>query len=114
MEIHVATQYTRTPDVRFEHQNKGKSGEGFRDKILLPKLKECINRREKLYVYFDGCRGAGVSFLEEAFGGLIRKGISYADIQSFLVIVWNNNPRKLIQIDSFIKKAYHDGQKKGL
>ena len=110
MEIFVATQYTRTPDVRYESQNKGKSGEGFRETLLLPKLLECIERQEVLTVIFDGCRGAGVSFLEEAFGGLIRKGVNYDDIQRYLRIVWNCNPRKLQQIDGFIKKAHDDKQ----
>lgn len=113
MVIYVATQYTRTPDVRYESQNKGKSGEGFRENLLLPKLQDCIARQEILVVIFDGCRGAGVSFLEEAFGGLIRKGISYEDIQRYLQVVWNSNPRKLQQINNFIKKAHND-QKAGV
>ena len=113
MVINVATQYTRTPDVRYESQNKGKSGEGFRDTLLFPKLQECIANQEVLYVSFDGCRGAGVSFLEEAFGGLIRKGVNYEDIQKYLQVVWNSNPRKLNQIAKYIKKAYDD-QKTGL
>lgn len=112
MKIYVATQYTRTPNARFEHQAKGQSGEGFRDKLLLPYLKECIQKQEILDVHFDGCLGAGVSFLEEAFGGLIRKGISYEDTQKYLRIIWNGNPRKKLQAEGFINKAYND-QKKG-
>lgn len=108
MEIYVATQYTRTPNARFEKQAKGQSGEGFREKLLLPKLKECIQRDDTLYVYFDGCLGAGVSFLEEAFGGLIRAGMSFNDIQSHLRIIWRSNPRKQLQAEEFIKKAHND------
>jgi hypothetical protein len=111
MELFVAKQYTRTPDVRYESQSQGKSGEGFRDKLLLPMLNDCIARKEELCVIFDGCRGAGVSFLEEAFGGLIRKGISYSDIQRYLRVVWTNNPRKVFQINYFIKRAYDDQTK---
>lgn len=111
MEIYVATQYTRTPDVRFESQARGKSGEGFREKLLIPKLMECIGKQEELYVFFDGCRGAGVSFLEEAFGGLIRRGIAYEDIKRWLRVRWNSNPRKVLQIEGFIKKANDDKEK---
>lgn len=108
MEIYVATQYTRTPNARFESQAKGQSGEGFRDKLLLPKLKKCIEKGDTLYVFFDGCLGAGVSFLEEAFGGLIRKGIAFNDIQNHLRIVWKSNPRKQHQAEGFIIKAHND------
>ena len=108
MVINVAIQYTRTPDVRYESQNQGKSGEGFRETLLLPALKQCISNKETLIVRFDGCRGAGVSFLEEAFGGLIRKGVAFDDIQKYLQVEWNGNPRKLQQIANFIKKANDD------
>ena len=111
MEIYVATQYTRTPNARFESQAKGQSGEGFRNKLLLPKLNECIRKGEMLYVFFDGCLGAGVSFLEEAFGGLIRNGVSYEDINNHLRIVWKSNPRKQLQAEAFIKKAQDDKEK---
>lgn len=47
------------------------SGELFRDKILYPKLMEA--KEDKLIVDFDGCYGYGTSFLEEAFGGLVRE-----------------------------------------
>lgn len=111
MEIYVATQYTRTPNARFESQAKGQSGEGFREKLLLPKLNECIRNGGMLFVFFDGCLGAGVSFLEEAFGGLIRSGVSFGDIQNHLRIVWKSNPRKQRQAEDFIIKAYHDKEK---
>jgi len=34
----------------------------------------------------DGVRGYGSSFLEEAFGGLVRKGFSQATIKSLLLL----------------------------
>lgn len=108
MEIYVATQYTRTPNARFEKQAKGQSGEGFREKLLLPKLKKCIQSGDTLYVYFDGCLGAGVSFLEEAFGGLIRAGLPFCDISNHLRIIWKSNPRKQLQAEEFITKAHND------
>lgn len=75
---------------------------------MLPALKECIQKHDHLYVIFDGCRGAGVSFLEESFGGLIRAGIPYKDAKDWMTIVWKSNPRKKAQADGFIEKAHYD------
>lgn len=112
MKIFVATRYTRKLGPRYISQSeKHDTGEEFRDKILLPALKECIQKREILYVIFDGCSGAGVSFLEESFGGLIRAGLAYSDVKQWLVIVWNSNPRKKQQAEGFIDKAQNDKEK---
>ena len=46
------------------------SGEEFRDNILIPLLKN----NEEAIIDFDNVRGYGSSFLEESFGGLLRKG----------------------------------------
>jgi len=109
MNLYVATQYTRNPGPRFKSQSpSSNSGQEFRDKLLLPRLRQCIESKDMLYCIFDGCSGAGVSFLEESFGGLIRAGIAYSDIKNHLTIVWKSMPRKVIQANSFIEKAYHD------
>jgi hypothetical protein len=48
------------------------SGEWFRDEILVPALTSAIERSDVLTVELAGTSGYGSSFLEEAFGGLIR------------------------------------------
>ena len=112
MKLSVATQYNRKLGPRYKIQSpKHDSGEEFRELLLLPALEKCIKEKEILYVVFDGCSGAGVSFLEESFGGLIRAGIPYDDIKTWLKIEWKANPRKKEQAESYIKKAYE--QKKG-
>ena len=45
------------------------SGAEFREKFLIPVLSESGHA----VINFDGTRGYGSSFLEEAFGGLVRK-----------------------------------------
>lgn len=115
MKLLVATQFTRRLGPRYVNQSeKHDTGEEFRERLLIPALKDCIQKNEELFVVFDGCSGAGVSFLEESFGGLIRSGIAYQDIKSWLRIVWDANPRKKAQAESFIEKAYYDQQEKGL
>lgn len=72
MLISVVKDYTDKPGARYETQGPF-SGERFRDEILYPKFKEAIIRKETLTVDLDGGYGYGSSFLEEAFGGLVRK-----------------------------------------
>lgn len=50
------------------------SGEAFRDDVLVPALLDAMARQEKVEVVLDGVAGVPSSFLEEAFGGLLRHG----------------------------------------
>jgi len=66
--INIATDFTRYPGGRYLNDGPY-SGERFRKDFLLPVLKSGQHARIK----FDGARGYGSSFLEEAFGGLVRE-----------------------------------------
>jgi hypothetical protein len=66
--IRVAQDFSRHPAGRTRADGPF-SGELFRQKFLVPALKA----GERLLVVLDGARGYGSSFLEEAFGGLVRK-----------------------------------------
>lgn len=57
------------------------SGQEFRERLLMP----IFNNSEKVIIDFDRVRGYGSSFLEESFGGLIRRGISKRQIDSLIV-----------------------------
>lgn len=72
MIIKIAVDYTETPGARYYSQGPY-PGEEFRDKFLYPKYLECLEKNEHLVVDLDGGYGYGSSFLEEAFGGLIRR-----------------------------------------
>ncbi|GAA5113476.1 hypothetical protein GCM10023211_21680 [Orbus sasakiae] len=61
--------FTKYPGARLRKLGPG-SGEEFRDDFLIPQLDG-----KNIQINFDGTIGYGSSFLEEAFGGLIRKGI---------------------------------------
>ena len=67
----VSTNFSPTPGPRKILEGKF-SGEEFRESCLEPKLKEAIEKNTKLLIDLDGTAGFGTSFLEEAFGGLIR------------------------------------------
>lgn len=64
-------------------------GENFRRNYLVPALE----RGEKVTISLDGIEGVGSSFLDEAFGGLVRKeGFSVSDLRSRLVVVTKERP----------------------
>jgi hypothetical protein len=66
--INIATDFSDVPGGRFTTDGPF-NGEDFRDKLLAPALRI----HGGAIVIFDGTEGFGSSFLEEAFGGLVRK-----------------------------------------
>ena len=67
--ISIAKDYSEFPVGRFPADSEF-NGEKFREDYLVPALKE----ESTVTVNIDGAEGYGSSFLEEAFGGLVRKG----------------------------------------
>lgn len=65
--INIAKNFTRFPSGRFK-RNGETSGEAFRERFLETPLKN----GEEITIELDGTIGYGSSFLEEAFGGLVR------------------------------------------
>ncbi len=69
-EIDIAREFTKFPGPRYRDQGHG-SGEEFRERHLLPAFRM---GHERVVVHLDGVEyGYPTSFLEEAFGGLVRK-----------------------------------------
>ncbi len=66
--VSIAEDYSPFPAGRFRSDGPF-SGEKFRDEILVPALKSF----DLVEVKMDGAFGFGSSFLEEAFGGLVRR-----------------------------------------
>lgn len=65
--IDIGNDFSRYPGGRYR-RNGRYSGEEFRDELLKPALREA----ESVVVVLDNTIGYGSSFLEEAFGGLVR------------------------------------------
>lgn len=65
--VSVAKQFTRYPSGRYK-RNGETSGEAFRERFL----EEPLRKGEDVTVELDGTVGYGSSFLEEAFGGVVR------------------------------------------
>lgn len=73
--------------------------------MLKQALKSSIETGEELIVDLDGSNGYGYSFLEEAFGGLVRSEQFTKDQVLGIVLVSNEEPHWIDKIESYIKNA---------
>lgn len=67
----IANEFSKTPGPRFRDEGRY-SGEELREEYLVPLVKSVVQQKSKIIVDLDGTHGYLTSFLEEAFGGLIR------------------------------------------
>lgn len=94
--IDVAMDFGRFPAGRFRTDGRY-SGERFREEFLVPALR----KEGTVMIEMDGAAGYGPSFIEEAFGGLVRKeGFDERTLSSRLKIVTGRgNREKMIRDD---------------
>ncbi|MBJ2225721.1 STAS-like domain-containing protein [Pseudomonas carnis] len=93
--INVVNDFSKKPYGRYP--NEGDCGQDFRQKLLVPAL----NAHQKVHVVLDGYNRYGRSFLDEAFGGLIREeGFKWADLKSRLTYTHS----KVKSIESLIEE----------
>lgn len=75
--INVVKDFNRKPYGRYPDDGDG-CGEFFRTKVLVPALRQF----GEVHVVLDGYNRYGRSFLDEAFGGLIREeGFSFEELK---------------------------------
>ena len=97
--IDVAT-FSQTPFGRYE-QDSDFSAEKFRDTVLIPAIQGAHG--EDVEVDFSKVAlGVGSSFLEEAFGGLVRKGFDKKDLIAHISVkdrigIYDKQVKKFIQ-----------------
>ena len=94
LRLNIANDFSPVPVGRYRTDGD-KSGEAFRDDILYPKIRAAKEKQTILEVDFTGMYGLSSSFLEEAFGGLVReKGL---------------NPDEILRMLKFLpEKSYFD------
>ncbi len=97
--VDVGVDFTRFPAGRIASDGPY-SGEIFRDKHLRPWL----DRGEQVTVRLDSALGYGSSFLEEAFGGLIRLGYAKEKIRK-LIKLDSEDPLLIDEIEGYIHNA---------
>ena len=95
--VDIAKQFSAEPAGRYVDDGPH-SGQVFRDKWLIPALKDS----ERVQIVLDGAEGYGSSFLEEAFGGLVRGGFSEADLTQRLILVSEEDPTLIDEIRAYI------------
>ncbi|KAA0011493.1 DUF4325 domain-containing protein [Billgrantia pellis] len=96
--IELAKVFSRYPAGRYKSDGPF-SGEKFREEMLLP----FINNEDLVVIVLDGAMGYGSSFLEEAFGGLVRKLKNKDIVKKKLVLVSKEDPFLVKEINSYIE-----------
>lgn len=71
--ISIAEDFSAYPIGRDSDDSAENNGQKFRNEFLIPALKKSLADNSIVDVSFEGVESFGSSFLEEAFGGLIRK-----------------------------------------
>lgn len=100
MDIVVAKDFSAEPAGRYEADGPF-SGEVFRDRLLVPSLR----KGGEVKVHLDGTEGYGSSFLEEAFGGLVRvSGFSRAFLAKNLILV-SKDRLLILEITAYLDDA---------
>lgn len=86
--INIATEFSPYPVGRF-YDDGPDSGQRFRDEFLEPPLVA----GETVQVQLSGTEGFGSSFLDEAFGGIVRKlKFNEDDVRRKLILVADDDP----------------------
>lgn len=89
----VATDFARSPSGRYPTDGPN-SGQRFREEYLYPAL-----LRGEVEVVLDGTLTLGSSFLDEAFGGLVReKGLTPNQLRDKLVV--------RSRLDTYVEKIW--------
>ena len=101
--INIAKDFSETPGPRYQKDGEY-SGEEFREKVLIPKYLEAIEKKVKLEINLDGGYGYPPSFLEEAFGGIVRR-FGKEDIMKTLEFVSLEEPYLVETIQKYMEKA---------
>lgn len=100
--IDIGKDFSHYPTGRYETDSPF-SGELFRTKLLVPAL---INKQQ-ITIELDNTAGYGSSFLQEAFGGLVRIGYSSAQIKTAITL-HSEDPSLLDEIEEYILDAVQD------
>lgn len=106
IKIDVAADFSRTPGPRYRSEGSW-SGQQFREDFL----EGPIGKGESLEIDLDGPVGFTTSFLEEAFGGLVRH--FGARVASLLTFVAETKPHRIAKAQYYVLRAVKVSQRGG-
>jgi hypothetical protein len=98
-ELSVARDFSRFPFGRYPDHGPH-NGQRFREELLAPRLED-----GEVVVDLNGARGLAPSFLEEAFGGLVRRGFEVSLLRRRLKIVCETDPSRVEEAWAYIENA---------
>lgn len=102
-------EFSEFPGPRYESLGPH-SGEIFRKTVLLPAIEDS---QGEVSVVLDGVFGYGSSFLDEAFGGMIRDGVSNEIALKICErLVSEDDPTLLTEITQWVKEAISERDSK--
>lgn len=99
--LKISEDYTETPGARYIADGLF-SGEDFRDNVLEKKYLECLASNRKLIIDFDGGYGYSTGFLEESFGGMVRKGYHTTDLLNNIIFISTEEPSLINDITNYM------------
>ena len=102
-EINIAKDFTRAPGPRYIIEGDY-SGELFRKNFLEPLFIDPSDQ-SKIFIDLDGTIGYGTSFLEEAFGGIVRVTGDYNRCNARFEFKSEEEQRVLAKIKEYMKDA---------
>jgi hypothetical protein len=98
--LSVAGDFTPNPGPRYNRQGPY-SGELFREEIV-----KWLKQYDQLFIDLDGTSGMGSSFLDEPFGGLIRKEkMSAEDVRRRIRFKSELDETYLLDIEESLQQA---------
>lgn len=103
MIINISKDFSPTPGGRYTIVGPF-SGELFRDSVLEPQYLKCLYSQEKLVINFDGGYGYASGFLEEIFGGMVRKGYVVSELLSVMEFVSLEEPHIVADILTYMRE----------
>lgn len=98
--VSIGSDFSRFPFGR-KPEHGPFSGEAFRTTHLVPFLRD----GQVIEVVLDGARGLSPSFLEEAFGGLVRDGFAESFLLNHIKVVSVSDPSYVAEVWGYIKDA---------
>jgi len=105
IDLSVAKNFSRTPGPRYTEEGDF-SGQTFRQDVLGRAVKDAVEGNRNIHIDLDGTAGYGTSFLEEAFGGLVRDdGIDGEQILRLMTFTSKEEPYLIEDIQGYIRDA---------
>lgn len=96
--INIGADFSTEPYGRYPDDGET-NGTRFREEFLVPAL----NSDEQVTVILDKTEGYGSSFLDEAFGGLVRiHGLQPTDLHKRIKLISEDDPSLITEIWEYI------------